>query len=407
MRRHSTSTSACLLVALSCSTWASHAAEPAGDDGQYLGGTTSIGSDLAVSDEIDRAAPWDLTRWRDDLAERHGLRLSADYATLYQNADRSLTGADSGMGGVFRLYGRWTLVGRGTPDTGTLVGKVEHRHRLGGDVTPGRMAPQLGYLGVTGLGFTDVGAFLAPLYWEQFFADGHVGMVAGRLDSTDFMDILGLGSQWNAFQNAAVLSNMSIPAPDLGFGFGAGLKLNDRWVIGTTVHDANGKQTEIKWFKHGGELFKQVYASWTPTRAKRFTNALHVTAWHQDARRTQGLEESYGLAFSGNWLIDERWMPFFRWGISDGNAPLARQQLTTGVMINVPDRRDQFGLGIWWQDLSTQGFDDQGGLELFYRWELTPNLALTPSMQLLVDPAVNPGADRIVLFGLRARIVLF
>ena len=76
-------------------------------------------------------------------------------------------------------------------------------------------------------------------------------------------------------------------------------------------------------------------------------------------------------------------------------------------MINMPAKRDQIGISAWWQDLSTQGFDNQSGLELFYRWELTPKLALTPSMQLLVDPAVNPGEERIVLFGLRARIVFF
>ena len=58
---------ACLLVVLSCGPWDSQAAEPADSDGQYLGGTTSVGSDLEISDEIDRAKPCNLTRWRDDL----------------------------------------------------------------------------------------------------------------------------------------------------------------------------------------------------------------------------------------------------------------------------------------------------------------------------------------------------
>ncbi len=234
------------LAVLLCATGQSYASESADVDNQFLGGTSSIGNELKTADQIDRASPWAISEFRTYLTDRYGLNLSADYATLYQEASDSQTNVDNGMGGVFRIYGRWSLVGRGTIDTGTLVAKWEHRHRLSGDVTPGRLAPQLGYFGVTGLGFTDAGGFLAPFYWEQFFYDGHVGIVAGRLDSTDFMDILGLGSQWNSFQNAAVLSNLSIPAPDLGFGFGAGIKFSDKWVIGTTIHDANGKQTEIE-----------------------------------------------------------------------------------------------------------------------------------------------------------------
>ncbi len=384
-----------------------HAYDSVNTDNQFLGGSASVGKELENASHIDHVSPWNISEFRKHLIDQYGLTLSADYATLYQNADDSLTGTDNGMGGVFRLYGRWTLIGRGTLDSGTLVAKVEHRHRLSGDVTPGRLAPELGYLGITGLGFTDVGEFLAPFYWEQFFSEGHVGVVAGRLDPTDFMDILGLGSQWNSFQNAAVLSNLSIPAPDLGFGFGAGVKFNDNWVIGTTLHDSNGKQTEVTWFKEGSELFKQAYVSWTPTRAKRFTNALHLTLWHQDAREAQGLEESYGVAMSGNWLTDTDWMPFFRLGIAHGNTPLAKKQFTMGVMHNITNRSEQLGIGIWWQDLSHRDLNDQGGMEVFYRWEPIPNLALTPSIQILNEPALNPDVDRIILFGLRARIVFF
>lgn len=163
-----------ILIALTLLSWFAAASEPDDVDEQFLGGTASIGNDLEVAGEIDRKSPWNISAFRNDLIDRHELAMSADYATLYQNASDSLTGNDSGMGGVFRLYGRWTLTGRGSLDTGTLVAKVEQRHRLSGDVTPGRLAPELGYLGITGLSFTDVGSFLAPFYWEQFFSDGHV-----------------------------------------------------------------------------------------------------------------------------------------------------------------------------------------------------------------------------------------
>jgi len=383
------------------------ASEPKPKEDAFLGGSTSIGEELSQAAEVHSRSTWKWKGLRARLIEQHGLAVSSDYATLLQQADGSLSGSDQAMSGVFRLYGRWTLVGRGTDDAGTLVAKVEQRHRLSGDVTPAGLASEIGYAGITGLGFSDAGAFVAPFYWEQFFASGHVGIVAGRLDSTDFMDILGLGSQWNSFQNAAAISNLSIPEPDLGYGVGAGVKLNDQWVIGTTLHDANGKQTDARWFRDGGELFKQAYVSWTPTRARRFTNAAHLTLWHQDSRETRELEESYGVAVSGNWLFNERWMPFLRWGIADGDAPLARQQLTMGMMFNVPDSTEQLGVSAWWQDLSHRDLDDQSGLELFYRWQVIPNLAITPSVQLLNDPALNSDENSIIVYGLRARVTFF
>ena len=375
--------------------------------GAFLGGPTSVGKELGEASEVDSVNAFGLGEFRARLIDQHGLAVSADYATLYQYADDSLTGADTGLGGVLRLYARWTLVGRGTGHAGTLVAKVEHRHQLSGDVAPGHLAPELGYHGAVGFRFTDVGVFLAPFYWEQFFADGHLGVVAGRLDPTDFTDILGIGSQWSSFQNAAVLGNMSIVAPDVGCGAGVGFRVSDQWVIGTTAHDANGEQTEFNCFEGTLRLFEQAHVSWAPTRVRRFTDALHVTVWHQDERPASRLEESYGMATSGNWTFHERWMPFFRWGLSEGDAPPARQQLTTGVMLNVPGRSDQMGIGAWWQDLSHRDLRDQSGMEVFYRWEVIPNLAITPSIQLLNDPALNSDVDRIVLFGLRGRVLFF
>ena len=44
--------------------------------------------------------------------------------------------------------------------------------------------------------------------------------------------------------------------------------------------------------------------------------------------------------------------------------------------------------------------------ELFYRLQLSQGIALTPSVQLLIDPANNPSEDRIWVAGIRARITL-
>ena len=41
---------------------------------------------------------------------------------------------------------------------------------------------------------------------------------------------------------------------------------------------------------------------------------------------------------------------------------------------------------------------------IFYRFSLTPTVTLTPDLQVLIDPALNPDHDVILILGLRARI---
>ena len=50
--------------------------------------------------------------------------------------------------------------------------------------------------------------------------------------------------------------------------------------------------------------------------------------------------------------------------------------------------------------------DSQFTSEVFYRFQLTQFLALTPDVQLIVDPALNPGQDVVAFFGIRLRVAL-
>ena len=63
-------------------------------------------------------------------------------------------------------------------------------------------------------------------------------------------------------------------------------------------------------------------------------------------------------------------------------------------------------------DEDDTGFKAFGGyrfgidLEGFYRLQFSQNLAITPSLQLLIDPAGNPADDEIWVFGVRMRLTL-
>ena len=46
---------------------------------------------------------------------------------------------------------------------------------------------------------------------------------------------------------------------------------------------------------------------------------------------------------------------------------------------------------------------DQFTSELFYRFQLTEFLAVTPDIQLVADPALHPDVDVLGFFGIRLR----
>jgi porin len=45
-------------------------------------------------------------------------------------------------------------------------------------------------------------------------------------------------------------------------------------------------------------------------------------------------------------------------------------------------------------------------VELFWRWQLGSQLAVTPDLQLLINPANNPEESSIWVFGVRGRLAL-
>ena len=98
-------------------------------------------------------------------------------------------------------------------------------------------------------------------------------------------------------------------------------------------------------------------------------------------------------------------MPFVRAGLSDGAAPFMNRTVTVGFIKRF-HRRDLMRLGFNWGDPSDDTLRDQYSTELFYRLQFSQNLALTPSLQLLIDPALNLDEDQIWVFGLRARLAL-
>jgi len=390
-------------------------------EGAQFGGPNSVGAQLRTDDEIKRPVfkleglhrafkPY--WNFKSKLNEKYGFQFGGDYNALIQDANQSL-GEDTAAGGVFRFFGQWTLFGRGSENTGTLVYKLENRHRLGTEISPQQLAREIGYAGLTAQTFSNVGWELTNFFWHQQLLDGRLGVVAGAVDVTDYVDTYGLFNPWTDFSNLAFGTDPTIAAPNQGLGAAARVTIEENYYLLAGIADANGDPTDPGNFVHSffsdAEFFTHLEVGWASSWENRFSDNIHLTAWRADERKQKNMSGGWGAAFSFNRVINDRWLPFVRLGLSDGGggAPLERS-VSMGLGYYMRGKSDMLGLGLNWgrpsEETFGSGLSDQYTTELYYRLMLFQYLAITPDIQWIIHPALNPHEDQMWVFGLRARL---
>ena len=143
------------------------------------------------------------------------------------------------------------------------------------------------------------------------------------------------------------------------------------------------------------------------------SNNIHLTGWYKDAQPDQSnatlRPQARGLAFNANLTVGDSLMWFLRAGMSDGwvndramsagfgwrptpaVSPTSSASASAGCARTARWCREPFQREQW-------------NVETFYRFHVTPNLAITPDLQYIKDPSLNPGVDSLWVAGLRARV---
>ena len=358
--------------------------------------------------------PW--FQWKKGIQEEHGLSFGVDYTTALLTADDSPAGAeDSATGGMVRFFGSWELAGRESGNTGAFVWKMEHRHKYS-TIAPSAFGFNLGYAGIIEPPFSDQEFRWTNLYWRQRLLEGRVAMLGGFLDATDYVDVYALGSPWTGFLNFAFSTGtLTIPVPnDAALGAAAGAMLTDSIFFIGGIVDRNGDPRAplegFDTFFDESEYFTSMEVGWTPSHDRIYLDNVHVTCWHADERETAGEPRGWGLNLSVTRYLDNKWLPFLRAGYAEDGGSLMQKSVSAGFGYQPVPKGDLLGIGFNWgepnEDTFGTGLRDQYTGEMFYRWQLTPQLAVTPDVQYLINPALNPLEDGIWVFGLRARLAL-
>jgi porin len=387
-----------------------------------FGGDSSVARQLKADDEIvetvfrfdglQRAlAPY--FEWKARLNENHGLALGADYTALAFSASEDLGGSGDAGSGNLRLFGSWTPIGSESGNTGSLVFKFESRRGYT-DVPVSGLGFETGYVGLLGPPFNDNGSMMTNLYWMQKFNGGKATVLAGFVDATDYLDVYGLINPWTHFSNLVFSTGSgSMPAPNQGLGAVAGAFVGDSLYVVGGIADTNGDPTQVAdsvdSFFDDAEYFTHVEVGWVSSHEERYLNNTHLTLWHADERGDALVPGGAGVNFSWAQFLDDSWLPFVRAGHANDGGALLEDTLSVGCGHYMRHNSDLVALGLNWGNPSEDfgvGLRDQYTAELFYRVQLSQNFAITPDVQLVIDPALNPAENTMWFVGLRARLSL-
>ena len=390
-------------------------------DRRGFGGPDQVDNTIAIDDETSSrliekrvVEPW--FEWKKRLQEKHGFSFGIDYSTAWLEASDSPTEAeDRASSGMVRLYGSWDLVGRESGNTGTFIWKVEHRHGYT-TVPASAFGSNLGYAGLIEPPFSDQGLRWTNLYWRQRWNDGRIAAVAGFLDATDYLDVYALASPWTGFLNFAFSTGtLTIPVPnDAALGVGVGGMVSESLFLIGGLTDRNADPTApfdgFGTFVDDNEYFKSIEIGWTPSHDRLYLDNAHLAYWHADERTEAGESGGWGLNVSFTRDLGKKWFPFVRAGYAKDGGALMQKSLSVGFGYQPVPRGDVLGVGFNWGEPNVDTFEpglrDQYTAEVYFRWQLTARLAITPDLQLLVNPALDPNQDRIWVFGVRARLAL-
>jgi len=381
-----------------------------------------LATDREITDtpiELGFLKPW--YQWKDELRERHGLAFGLEYNATYLTGSNRLPDTDrNAAGSIFRFQGAWEAFARGTDHPGTLMFLVEQTHGFTNTLPNSLVSENLGYVGISNIPYNDEGWRLNTLYWDQKFQGGKYEFIIGYLDISDYLDVYPLTSPWTDFFNYAF--SIGAGALDLtndgSLGVAGAAWLTDSVYAMAGLVDQNSDATDplegFNTFFKDREYLKHLEIGWTgASQEAYFLNNLHLTLWQADARDAIGVDNGWGGVLSFNHAIGEKWLGFVRAGWSEKGGSLLERSVSIGGGYTPGGLEQlgvgsQLGFGLNWgrpnRALFGTKLNDQYAAEAYYRWQVADEIAITPSVQLLINPPLNPDENQVWVAGVRARV---
>jgi len=340
-----------------------------------------------------------------DLYEKTGLRIGVAHTMLFL---QPMGGQSSryGAAGDLDLMSSWTLIGRGTEDTGRLVFTGEYRYQIG-DQPPSLVGRQVGTLVAPTGTFNDRGWVVRDAYWIQRLFDAKVRILIGRADISDYM-----GSHWlqnvnNSFINRNFSANAAIPFPGHGPMVGISIRPNEQFYLTAGAINAYSDTTlpEISSVFEEWDLFSMAEIGYTPTFPTIGEGRYAFSIWHIDARSRDNLPSDYGMSFIADQNLTENLQVFARYSYSSGQLVNIRNtaQLGFGYSGIFGRANDLTGAAFAVSFPQRTSTRNEAVVEIFHRFQLASNTQFSLGLQAIVNPGNAVETEAAGMFYMRLR----
>jgi len=325
----------------------------------------------------------------DELYDKTGLRLGAAYTMLYLQSMGGQAGGQARSAGDIDFMSSWTLIGRGTEDTGRLIFTGEYRFGVDDD-PPSTLGPQMGTLIPPTNAFNAREWVVRDAYWIQRLFDARVRILLGRGDPSDFVGAHWMQNVNNSFLNRHFSANPAIPFPGHGPLLGISLRPIPEYYLTAGAANAysNTEFVEIDSLFEYGDLFSFLETGYTPTFEKLGPGRYAAGLWHMAQRDRTNQPEDYGFTLIADQRLAENFQVFARYAYSDGTLTNIRHLGQAGLGWS--------GLGGRQDDLTGLAFSlavpvrntsrDETVLETFHRFQVTQNSQFSVGLQLIANP---------------------
>ena len=265
----------------------------------------------------------------------------------------------------------------------------------------------------TGLWLGFNGIAVQELAWQQSFRNGELVFLGGVLNQANYLDVNSYANNGRSqLINSALINSMVIPLPAYLPGVNLQWQFDDQWYAMACASAGTATAGDAPWT---GFSFDNWSAAWELGYMPKNVLGMGPGVYRvQPFVARVGDTLGPGIGFNAQQQLGENtpvgWYGRIGFG-SESVTAGAAAQVGTGFVFRgplaqlglAPSRsNDGLGLGFVWSQPSASSatlvHENEFGLEATYVLQLTPMAKLQSDLQVIRDPAYNPGARQAFVF---------
>ena len=328
-------------------------------------------------------------KWQDKL----NLNIELGYTLILQGASRFNDRSPVLLSGSYDLVGEWGMIPDGAIGFALGGGQIisHNRHE--------DLSANIGSNMGINTDWDNHDATVSELFYTHTFVNDTFVITLGKINQASFFDSNTLANDETAqFLAGPLVNNTSIPFPDNGLGVNLLVNFSENLYLtgGLGASHTNTQASSFTTFTRGSFFY---VAEMGYINTDDLSGNYRVTFWHNQHLTDEGC----GIDFSVDQHLTPNLVLFGRWGLGDEKVTDFQQFFSAGIGIEAPWGRqeDLTAIGIAWAAPSDSTVKEETIIEAFYRYQLNDLMALTPSIQAIINPAAMPEADTTYVFSLR------